>query len=359
MSQYTLDPAGRCFITIKNDPATQRRWRLRHRPARVYPNESAACSTSAPESTRILHRMIDESFPRSLQGIREFAAAATQIGQVVAHFGLAVAYQTPVYREPGVESIDAIDSILGSKSDVEDPLLSAHRLAKFYVISCGDALLSCCELIGKDHPMHIGSAALARSAAEHASRAMFLADPEIGWRKRVLRAHELFQTSLQEYRSSNDDGATKLISDWQNWRARTGQEFSGVPRQPVGNYRALIERYFRHDLAYDELSRPAHGNATWMTLAVIQEQKGTNYTWCATLRNFCFAMDVCIAASERLCELWGLDRDEVLRTLGERQSVDPISSGTLSEMCEWVRVGVDHLADNVVVDFTADPQPPR
>lgn len=303
--------------------------------------------------------MINENFPHTLVGIREFASQATRWGNVVAQFGLAAANFSPLYREPGIVSIDAIDAEVGSKIDVEGPLLTAHRLAKFYVISCGDALSSCCELIGKDHPMHIGSAALARTAAEHASKAMFLADPAIDWKQRVLRTHELFKSSLQEYKSSNDVGATNLINDWQKWRARTGASFSGVSRQTVGNNRALIEKYFDHALAYDELSRPTHGNATWLTLAVIQEQKGTNYTWCATLRNFCFAMDVCIAASNRLCELWGLDRDEVLRAMAERNSVDPISWEDFGGLCEWVRVGVDHLTDNVVVDWREDPQPCR
>lgn len=207
--------------------------------------------------------------------------------------------------------------------------------------------------------MHVGSAALARTAAEHASKAMYLADPAIDWKQRVLRTHELFKSSLQEYKASNDLGATKLIDDWQRWRARTGSVFSGVPRQMAGNNRALIERYFDHALAYDELSRPTHGNATWLTLAVIQEQKGTNYTWCATLRNFCFAMDVCLAASDRLCELWGLDRNEILSAMAERNSVATISWDDFIAMCEWVRVGVDHLTDNVVVDSAEDPQPPR
>lgn len=331
--------------------------------ARTQPTRSDWLSRRAAEiagASPYACRMIDEDFPKSLQGVRDFAAAATGVGQVVAHFGLEAAYFTPIYREPNVGSIDAIDADVGSKSDVEGPLLTAHRLAKFYVVSCGDALLSCCELIRKDHPMHIGSAALARSAAEHASKAMYLTDPEIGWKARVLRTNELFKSSLQEYKSSNEDGATKLIDDWQKWRARTGPAFSGVPRQPsVGSNRALIERYFDHDVAYDELSRPTHGNATWVTLAVIQEQKGTNYTWCATLRNFRFAMDVCIAASDRLCELWGLNRDEVLHSMGEQHSVDPISWETLSEMCDGVRGGVDHLSANATVDSSEDPQPER
>ncbi|PCK26330.1 hypothetical protein CHR55_15215 [Rhodococcus qingshengii] len=285
---------------------------------------------------------------------------ATGIGEAVAHFGLAAANFTQLYREPGVESMDAIDAEVGSKADVEGPLLSAHRLAKFYVISAGDALLSCCELIRKDHPMHIGSAALARTAAEHASKAMFLADPEIGWKARVLRAHELFKSSHQEYKSSNEEGATKLIEEWRKWHLRTRPLLTGVTRQPsAGNNRGLIERYFDQALAYEELSRPTHGNATWLTLAVIQEQKGTNYTWCATLRNFCFAMDVCIAASDRLCALWGLDREAVLTRLGEQYSLPVSTWKQLNEACDWVRVGVKHLSANVTVDFSEDPQPPR
>lgn len=304
--------------------------------------------------------MTDQGFPHTLDGIRQFAARATAWGNVVAQFVLTSANLTPDYKEPGIDSIDAIDIEVGSKEDVEGPLLTAHRLAKFYVISCGDALSSCSELISKDHPMHIGSAALARTAAEHASRAMYMAEPSIDWKQRVLRAHELFNASLQEYRSSNDEGAKKLIADWQRWRARTGTTFSGVPRQTAASSnRGLIQKHFPHALAYDELSRPTHGNATWLTLAVIQEQKGTNYTWCATLRNFCFAMDTCLAAAEQLCELWSLNRNEVLRVMAERNSAESITWDDFEAMCEWVRVGVDHLTDNVVVDSREDPQPPR
>lgn len=303
--------------------------------------------------------MIDDTFPQSLGGISEFAIATAGIGRMVAHFGLEAAYFTPIYKEPGIDSIDDIDAELGSTADVEGPLLSAHRLAKFYVISSGDALLSCCDLISKENPMHLGSAALARTAAEHASKAMFLSDPAIDWKARVLRTHELFKSSLQEYKSSNDARATKLIDDWSRWRARTGPTFAGVPRQSAGSNRGLIERYFDQDLGYDELSRPTHGNAVWMTLTVIQEQKRTNYAWCATLRNFRFAMDVCLAASDRLCELWVLDRDAVLKSLAKRHSATPMAWNELMAYCESVRQGVDYLSDNVVVDSSEDPQPHR
>lgn len=303
--------------------------------------------------------MLDENFHESIEGIREFAVAATNVGQAVAHFGLTAAYFTPIYREPGIDSIDEIDSIIGSEEDVEGPLLAAHRLAKFYVISSGDALLSACDLVGRDFPMHVGSGALARVAAEHAAKAMFLADPAIDWRARVLRTYDLFRSGLQEYRSSNDEASAKLIDNWKRWRHRTGSEFADVPKQPSSSSRKLIEAHFGSDLGYDELSRPTHGNAVWMTLAVIQEQKGTNFMWSTTLRNVQFAMDVCISASDRLCRLWNVDHDEVLVALSERRSLEPISWKTLCEMCDWVRGGVEHLSANVVVDWAEDPQPPR
>lgn len=303
--------------------------------------------------------MDDSGFFQTLEGARQFAAAAAGTGEYVSHFGLAAAYFTPIYREPGIESIDEIDDRIGSDTDVQDPLLSAHRLAKFYMISSGDALLASCEMIRQGHPRHIGSAAIARSAAEHGSRLMFLADPGIDWKKRVLRTYELFNDGLKEYKSSNNDGATKMIRDWDNWRARTGKEFDGIPRQSPGSNRNLIERHFDHALAYDELSRPTHGNAIWMTMAVLQEQKRTTYAWCATLRNFAFALDVCLTASDRLCELWGLDRDQVLAALANQHTVETPTWSELNRQCEMVRVGVDMLADAVGIDLTDDPQPRR
>lgn len=295
-----------------------------------------------------------------LDEVRAFAVKASNVGLYVAHFARAAANYSPHYREPGVESMDAVDREIGHADDVEGPLLTAHRLAKFYVISAGDALLSCCELVGRDFPMHIGSAALARAAAEHASRAMFVGDPQIGWKIRVLRTHALFHAALQEYRSSAELGALELLESWKKWRNRTGATFSEIPKQSANSNRKLIEDAFPHALAYDELSRPTHGNAVWLTLAVIQEQKGTNYTWCATLRNVQFAMDATIAAAHRLCVLWDLDPAEVFTAsqngLGDD---DPLTWDSLLSACDYVRIGVNELSSAVVVDNTPDPQPPR
>ncbi|NKS55583.1 hypothetical protein GS500_23410 [Rhodococcus hoagii] len=250
---------------------------------------------------------------------------------------------------------------MGDKTDVEDPLLSAHRLAKFYVIASGDALLSCCDLVGRDFPMHIGSGALARVTAENASKAMFMADPAISWKARVLRAHALFVGALSEYKSSNEPGARALIDSWQRWRSRTSSMFTDVPRQTAGNSRKLIEDHFDAPLAYDELSRPTHGNAVWLTLAVIQEQKRTNYTWCATLRNMQFAIDVTLAASRRLCELWDLDAAEVLAASNARLGRPGQGLGwdELLGACDFARTNVDFLSRNVVVDSSEDSQPVR
>lgn len=68
------------------------------------------------------HKMIDESFPHTIEGIRAFAGRATAWGDAVAQFALTTAYFTPIYREPGIESIDTIDAEVGSEIDVEGPL---------------------------------------------------------------------------------------------------------------------------------------------------------------------------------------------------------------------------------------------
>lgn len=304
--------------------------------------------------------MSTEGSQITLEQVRAFAVKASYVGQTIAHFSLTAAKHSPQYREPGVESIDAIDLEIGHVDDVGDPLLTAHRLAKFYVISAGDALLSCCELVGREFPMHVGSAALARVTAEHASRAMFLADPEIGWKVRVLRAHALFYAALQEYRSSSERGALELLENWATWRSRTGSIFGEVPKQSANSNRKLIEAAFPDALAYDELSRPTHGNAVWLTLAVVQEQKRTNYAWCATLRNMQFAIDAATSAAHRLCLLWELDPDEVFAASQKRCEVEEILSwDSLVSACDVIRIGVNELSSAVVVDYTPDPQPPR
>ncbi|OZC77213.1 hypothetical protein CH251_05320 [Rhodococcus sp. 06-462-5] len=297
----------------------------------------------------------------SLEEIRQFAVAASNIGQSVAHFALDTTRFTAIYREPNESSLDEIDRYVGDDGDVVDPLLSSHRLAKFYLISAGDALLSCCELVGRDFPMHVGSGALARVTAEHASKAMFLADPSIGWRLRILRAHALIVASLSEYKSSNELGARQLIAAWQGWRARTSKTFQNLPKQSASSSRKLIESQFKDVLAYDELSRPTHGNAVWLTLSVIQEQKGTNYARVVTLRNLRFALDATLSASRRLCELWALDPADVLaqtnRRLGAGQEGREWSD--LLDSCGYVRSTVDYLSQTVTVDSTPDPQPNR
>ncbi|WP_296388513.1 hypothetical protein [Williamsia sp.] len=277
---------------------------------------------------------------------------------MVAHFALASAYVSSNYVEPG-ESIDDIDSLIGSEDDVPDPLLTAHRLAKFYVISAGDALKSCCELVGREYPMHVGSAALARTTAEHASKAMYLSDPYAGWKVRVLRAQALFTAASSEYKSSNETGAREMIGSWERWRNRTGELFSGVPRQTAKSNSKLVETYIPHVLAYDELSRPAHGNAVWLTTAVIQEQKGTNYTRCATLRNMQCAIDAGVAAAVGLCQLWQLDLDDVVAAAVGESGAITATWEELASGVDYVRAGVNDLSNHVELDWTLDPQPRR
>lgn len=222
------------------------------------------------------------------------------VSTLAAQCALAAATWTPLYREP-CHSISDIDDRWGSVSDVEDPLLTAHRFAKFYLISAGDCLNSMSKLLAVDFPSLVGSSALARAAAEHASRSMFLSESSIDHRARMLRVHTLIAASLREYKSSHDVGATYLIKIWERWRARTSKDSKDVPKQAPGNATRLLERYFRDGaISYEELSRPTHGNAIWLTIAVISEQKDTAVARIFLMRNTMFSTRCVVSATNSL-----------------------------------------------------------
>src|SRR4051812_41061137 len=119
-----------------------------------------------------------------------YVEAIRYVSALAAQCALAAATWTPHYREPG-QSISDVDDQFGSASDVEDPLLTAHRFAKFYLISAGDCLDSMSKLLAVDYPSLVGSSAIARAAAEHASRSIFLSESSIDYRARMLRTSAL------------------------------------------------------------------------------------------------------------------------------------------------------------------------
>lgn len=293
--------------------------------------------------------------------VAEFVVPVRIMSYIAARCAVGAAYSTYLYREPG-QSISGIDERLGLKSDVEDPLLSAHRFAKFYLISAGDCVDSMSQLLSADHPNFVGAAALARTAAEHSSRSMYLSDPGISYQVRLIRSSLLVANSLREYKSSHDEGATSLINAWARWRARTGVEFQGVPKQTLGTATDLIQRYFVDGGArsYEELSRPTHGNAVWLAITVVQEQKQTAVARIMLMRNAMFATRCVVAATNSIASLWELDLDTVVSDVSKG-----VFTGSLETWNDFERSVLDlsgivaGFDERQFSDSTPVPQPRR
>ncbi|WP_286142035.1 hypothetical protein [Mycobacterium sp. D16Q16] len=288
------------------------------------------------------------------------------LSNLVALIAVSVAYPPGgLYREPG-QSITDIDDRLGSEEDVDDPLLTAHRSAKFYLISAGDCVHSMSTLLSTDHPNFVGAAALARSAAEHASRSMYLSDPSISYQARMLRINLLITDSLREYKSSPVARVTGLINQWKVWRTRMGSEFHSefkdVPKQKFGNATQLIEKYFPGEgaISYEELSRPTHGNAAWLAITVISEQKQTVVARIMLMRNVMFATRYILAATESVANLWQLDLDAALRRfIGQDGESPSFSWAELVSEVQSLSATVDSFDERQFLDATDDPQPRR
>lgn len=289
-----------------------------------------------------------------------YVEAVRYVSALTAQCALGAATWTDLYREPG-QSISDIDDRLGSQTDVPDPLLTAHRFAKFYLISAGDCLDSMAKLLAVDYPNLVGSSAIARAAAEHASRSLYLSDSGSDYMARMIRVSTLMAASLREYKSSHDAGATHLIGNWERWRARTSKEFKGLPKQTLGNATRLIERYFSDGaISYEELSRPTHGNATWLAIAVIQEQKETAVARILLMRNAMFATRCVVSATNSLANLWGLDLDAIANAVGERAGVEgPLTWEGVESVVSELTAHVASFDESQFVDAKTDPQPRR
>lgn len=248
-----------------------------------------------------------------LEALRE----AATLSQIFALFANAVAYggnpERFMYAEPGDTSIEDIDIRLGNRSDVVDPLLTAHRMIRFHLLSAGDAIYSMSSLLQSAYPLLVGSAALGRTAVEHASRAMFLSEtgPRDPYR-RIQRASTLMEKGINEYRPSmpDHDAANRLVRCWTEFMDRNRPVFSNIKREKASQYSALVERYFPH-VGYIELSRPTHGNAIWVALTTISEQQGGGTARVHALHALAYCIDCLVTTCESVTRLWQLNMAQV------------------------------------------------
>ncbi|MFI6429698.1 hypothetical protein [Rhodococcus oryzae] len=180
------------------------------------------------------------------------------------------------YREPSVADIDAYDAEHGSGA-MPDPLLTAHRLTRFYLLGAGDFVYSLAALFGLKEPMVTSPAALARSASEYSSRCAYLASEEDSPEIRISKMYNLFREGLNEFGVNKPGADPKLvalaagINDW-----HSGQT---LPKAPLPNYTDLV-----HKLApsigrreYQHLSGIAHANAVTLSGLVLSAQMNNGH----------------------------------------------------------------------------------
>lgn len=292
-----------------------------------------------------------------LQALQEYAFQ----GIVFARFAQTIAYGGDparfTYAEPGTDSIEEIDARLGSDSDVPDPLLTAHRMIRFHLLSAGDAIYSLSGLLRGSSALRVGTATLGRTAVEHLSRAMFLGESEINYRQRIQRTATLMEKGINEYRPSMPDHAiaNSLVQQWTHFMARNRLEFKGLKAEKVSQYSALVEKYFPK-IGYVELSRPSHGNAIWVTLTVISEQQGGGASRVYALRNLAYCLDCLVTACDTVVQLWSLDIAAVERQAND-DGPEPMTWNSVLQLRDSMLEIAESFEPRDYADFVDNPHP--
>lgn len=221
----------------------------------------------------------------------------------------AIAYRD--YREPTVADIGAYDVEHGSGA-MPDPLLSSHRLTRFYLVGAGDFVYSLGQLLGLRQPMITSPAVLARSAAEYSSRCAYLSSGDDSPGVRISKAFNLYREAFNDFGVSKPDADPQMvelaqgINDWRS--AHT------LPKTSLPNYTNLV-----HKLApsigrreYQRLSGVAHANAISITGSIISAQQDNAQNVDDGWRYALFATHCGVMAAGLVGDLRGVDITPVL-----------------------------------------------
>lgn len=262
-------------------------------------------------------------------------------------------------RESAV-SIDAVDRELGAKTDVEDPLLTAHRLVKFYLISAGEALNGVGNLTLASGPRHVTVGTIARTVSELAAKCIYVACPTDDHLVRALRACKLMEASIEDYKSGDVGGAHELITRWSQWRVRNKDNFNNVPKQSKPTSTSMIKRAFPVEdySAYRQLSRPAHGNAAWLSAVAIQEQKRTPFATIYAMKNISYATRCLATAISNAGSLWSGDLNEITRRALADFDIDA-DWDRVTQLLQTHTRALSDLNESDYADTRQAPQPRR
>lgn|GEM_PF-5319379 len=215
------------------------------------------------------------------------------------------------HREPG-RQIGEIDAQLG-KGMMEDPLLTSHRLSRFYLLGAGDFLFSIGKLLELPEPMVASPGVLARASSEYSARAWFLSDTKDSPLKRVAKMWEFMHTGMMEERIGKSPFSTdhekefaRSLGDW-----RSSTELPKI--KGANNFKQLVGKLAPHDGEenHDRLSQIVHGNALTASLMNLSAQMGTSYNVEQCTGHALFATECGLVAAARVCEIRDGDPSDI------------------------------------------------
>lgn len=136
--------------------------------------------------------------------------------------------------------------------------------------------------------------------------------------------------------------------------------FNDVPKQPKPTSTSLIRLAFPNEdpAAYKQLSRPAHGNAVWLTAVAIQEQKRTPFAAIYAMKNISFATRCLVTAITSAGELWSSDLNEITQRALAQFDIHTDWDQLAHKVSSQSRV-LSLLNEGEHADTRPVPQPPR
>ncbi|MFD9550581.1 hypothetical protein ACFWBG_24565 [Nocardia salmonicida] len=230
-----------------------------------------------------------------------------QFCQDVAHVMNKTAYLP--YREPTCD-IATFDQQRGTP-DVSDPLLTAHKMARFYLVGAGDLVFSIGQLLSLEVPMVISPAVLARTVAEYCGRVKYLSDTEDTPEKRISKVLNVFHEGFQQAGVNSpaaDPGLVEMARGFDRWRGK-----NPLPRAPKPNYDKLIAALSPEMgiKEYNSLSQLVHADALAVTGAFLSTVTGHPRRIEDSWRHALFATQCGLLAAAQVCFLREGDREPI------------------------------------------------
>lgn len=233
----------------------------------------------------------------SLDDAIELAAACSRTMSEVARAG---------FESAALADLRAVDERLGS-GVFEDPASFAAEMAGRYLIGAGDLVCGLQYVAAPSTGLQISSAALARSACEHATRAWWLADPAATVEQRIARAIAVLRDTLPREADALEPtvvaGLRGLLHEVNKWHGVQG--FREKIKLPGAKNLFVLMNGQKGAAHYLRLSNAVHGSFITLAIrynaAISDSDEAKSETWYRILTACLYGLQ----AADRLTELQG------------------------------------------------------